>query len=167
MAGAAQVVAPRRLDSPQCASELLAIVGYLTADDGPLQGPPSRGGDVSPWHVRLLLKAAERLDDLDARLRGRVAFLVAGKDRGYRAPEGELELAGVALDTCRAAAWMVDALLAGDLPTSDEFEAMARAALAIYPALEAMRKLEATREETAGSALGPSGAALPGAGAAC
>jgi hypothetical protein len=97
--------------------------------------------------MRLLLKAAERLDDLDAHLRGRVTFLVAGKDRGYRAPDGELELAGVALDTCRAAAWMVDALLAGDLPTSDEFEAMGRAALAIYPAREAMRKLGAGRED--------------------
>jgi hypothetical protein len=72
---------------------------------------------------------------------------VAGKDRGYRAPEGELEVAGATLDTCRAAAWVVDALLAGDLPTIDEFDIMGRAALAIYPALEALWELGADPED--------------------
>ena len=110
---------------------------------------------MSPWHTRLLLKAAERLDDMDARLRGRVAFLVAGRDHGYRAPAGELELAGAALDTCRATSWVVDALLAGDLPTIDEFDIMGRAALAIYPALEALRKLNADPEEGRTLAAGP------------
>lgn len=132
-----------RLDSSQCATELLAIVAYLTSDDGPLQASPGPGMDVSPWHRPLLLKAAERLDIIDAYMRGRVAFLVAGRDWGYHASESELELAGTALDTCRATASLVEALLAGRLPTGSEFETMSTAALAIEPALAAMAASEA------------------------
>ena len=36
-------------------------------------------------------KAAERLEVVDAYMRARVSFLVAGKDRGYFAPEAELD----------------------------------------------------------------------------
>ena len=67
-------VARRRLDSAHCAGELLAIVAYITSSDGPLQALTKPGGAVSPWHQRLLLKAAERVDVIDAYLRGRVAF---------------------------------------------------------------------------------------------
>ena len=75
-------------------------------------------------------------------MRARVAFLVAGKDRGYHAPESELELAGTTLDACRAATSVVDALLAGRLPTRREFEAMSAAALAIDPGLAAMHDFQ-------------------------
>ena len=98
--------AGRALDAVQCAAELLAIVAYVTATDGPLQTSPGPAGMISPWHRRLLLKAAERLDVIDAFMRGRVAFLAAGGERGYYAPREQLELAGAVLDTCRAApAW--------------------------------------------------------------
>ena len=51
------------------------------------------------------------------------------------------------LDTCRAATSVVDGLLAGRLPTLHEFEAMSRTALAINPALDAMREVrEPSRE---------------------
>jgi hypothetical protein len=139
--------AERGLDSASCACEVLAIVAYITADDGPLQALPDPAGAVTPWHRRLLLKAMERLDVIDAFMRARVAFLVAGSERGYHVPEHELELAGVALDTCRAASSVVDDLLAGRLPTEHEFDVMSRTALAINPALDAMRKVrEHSRE---------------------
>ena len=108
--------AGRGLDSARCAAELLTIVAYITAGDGPLQSSPEPAGTVSPWHRRLLLKAMERLDVIDAYMRGRVAFLVAGRERGYYAPDQELELAGAALDTCRATVTVVDALLTGATP---------------------------------------------------
>ena len=142
-AAAGRAAILQRLDATECAGELLAIVSYITADDGPLGESRTPGADVSPWQRRLLAKASERLDVLDAVLRGRVAFLVAGRDSGYRTPEGELELVGVALDACRATAWVVDALLSGRLPSSHEFETMSRAALGIDPALTALRELEA------------------------
>ena len=137
--------AERGLDSARCADEVLAIVAYITADDGPLQALPDPAAAVTPWHRRLLLKAMERLDVIDAFMRARVAFLVAGRERGYHVPDRELELAGVALDTCRAATIVVDDLLAGRLPTDHAFEVMSRTALAINPALDAMR---AVREPT-------------------
>jgi hypothetical protein len=141
-AGGGDVAAHRRLDSPQCAEELLAIVAYVTSADGPLQDPADPEGHVSPWRRRLLHKASERLDVVDAYMRGRIAFLVAGRDRGYHAPENELELAGTVLDTCRATTSVVEALLAGRLPTSREFETMSSTALAINPALDAVRALD-------------------------
>ena len=128
------------LDAARCAAELLTIVAYITADDGPLQASPDPAGRVSPWHRRLLLKAMERLDIIDAYMRGRVAFLVAGPERGYHAPEEELELAGAALDTCRATTPVVDALLSGRLPTRPEFETMGQTALAINPALDRLSR---------------------------
>ncbi len=134
-----------QLDAAACASELLAIVAYVTSADGPLQDPRRPAEAVSPWHHRLLAKAAERLDVIDASMRARVAFLAAGRDRGYYAPEAEIELAGATLDTCRATASVVEALLAGRLPAIHEFEAMSRAALTINPALDAVREAEAPR----------------------
>jgi hypothetical protein len=133
----------RRLDSSDCAVEVLAIVAYLTSADGPLQDSPTAAQGVSPWHSRLLLKASERLTVVDAYMRGQVAFLVAGRDHGYHAPETELELAGAVLDTCRATMSVVDALVAGRLPTRREFETMSVAALAVNPALDAARRAEA------------------------
>lgn len=139
--------AERGLDSARCAGEVLAIVAFITADDGPLQAMPDPAGAVTPWHRRLLLKAMERLEIIDAFLRARVAFLVAGGAHGYHVPEQELELAGVTLDTCRAATTVVDGLLAGRLPTLHEFETMSGTALAINPALDAMLEVrEPSRE---------------------
>ena len=132
-----------RLDSTACATELLAIVAYVTSADGPLQEPRRTAVTVSPWHRRLLTKASERLEVVDTSMRARVAFLVAGKDRGYYAPEVEIRLAGASLDTCRATASVVEALLTGRLLAIHEFEAMSRAALMINPALDAMREVEA------------------------
>ena len=126
-----------RLELPDAANELLAIVRYVTADDGPLQATPGPSF-LSPWHERALHKALERLEVIDHFLRGRVAFFVAGKDHGYEPVEGELELAGAALDTCRATARVVDALLAGGLPTEPEYEAMSATTVRLYPALEAL-----------------------------
>jgi hypothetical protein len=134
--------AGQRLDSAGCAAEILAIVAYVTADDGPLQAAPGPAAATTPWHRRLLLKAAERLDVIDAFMRARVAFLVAGRERGYYAPEQEIELAGATLDTCRAAASVVEALLDARLPSEREFDAMCRAALTINPALDGVRALQ-------------------------
>jgi len=131
-------LASLRLELPDAATELLAIVRYLTASDGPLHSTPDDTGRLSPWYERVLLKAMERLEVIDVYLRGRVAFFVAGKDHGYGPFDGQLELAGAALDGCRAATAVVDALLAGRLPTTWEFESLADTALMIYPALEAI-----------------------------
>jgi hypothetical protein len=128
------------LDAAGCAAELLTIVAYITADDGPLQVSPDPAGTISPWHRRLLLKAMERLDIIDAYMRGRVAFLVAGPERGYHAPEQEFELAGATLDACRATTTVVDALLSGRLPTRSEFETMSLTALAVNPALDRLSR---------------------------
>ncbi len=138
LAGEARPVRPR-LELGDAATELLAIVGYITAIDGPLQAAPDSTDPPSPWHERALLKASERLDVLDAYLRGRVAFFVGGRDCGYGPFDKELELAAVALDDCRAATAVVEALLAGRLPQGWDFEAMGDTALRIYPALEAIR----------------------------
>jgi len=132
-------VVRHRLDLTHAVTELLSIVAYINADDGPLQALPGSAGGLSPWQRPLLLKAAERLDVIDAHLRGRVAFLVAGNDHGYHTFEWELELAGAALDTCRASTSVVQALLAERPPTEREFETMSTTALRVYPALAAMR----------------------------
>jgi len=125
-------------DAEHCAAELLSIIAYLTAPDGPLQAAPDPETPVSPWHERLLRKAAERLDVIDAFMRARVAFLAAGKDRGYHAPEAELELAGATLDATRAATTIVAALLDARLPSPHDFDAMSAAVLSIIPALDAL-----------------------------
>ncbi len=125
-------------DAEHCADELLSIVAYLTARDGPLQSAPDPTTPASPWHERLLRKAAERLEVIDAAMRARVAFLAAGKDRGYYAPEAELTLAGATLDATRAATTVVAALLEARLPLRHDFDAMSAAALRIIPALDAL-----------------------------
>ncbi len=132
---------PPRLELPDAAHELLAIVGFVTSDDGPLKAAPG-GGPLSPWHEQALEKALERLEVIDHYLRGRVAFFIAGKDHGYGPFGGELELAGAALDTCRAAARVVDALLAGRLPADPELEAMSVTMGRLHPALEALETSE-------------------------
>lgn len=124
---------PPRLELPEVSDELLAIVRYLTAPDGPLTQLPETGG-VSPWHERLLRKAAERLALIDTYLRGRFAFFVAAEDGGFGTFEREAELAGAALDNCRAVSIVVESLLAGDLPTAAEYDAMGDTALRIFPA---------------------------------
>ena len=62
---------------------------------------------------------------------------MAGKDHGYGSFEWEASLAAAALDTCRGASDVVDALLGGVEPTERQYEAMAFTALKVYPALRA------------------------------
>ena len=98
------------------------MVAYLTERDGPLQQPwTERSAPLPSLHERLLRKAAERLEVVDAYMRARVAFLVSGKDRGYYAPQVELDLAGATLDSARTAAAVVDVLLEGRLPTPQAY----------------------------------------------
>lgn len=122
-------------DLPAVATELLAIASYVTADDGPLQ-PIRAIGRLSPWHEPVLWKALERLRLIDTYLRGRVAFLVAGKDHGYSSFDSELALAAAALDNCRAATTIVENLLEGLRPSARQFDLMADTVLGIYSALE-------------------------------
>ncbi len=131
---AAEELLQPRLELEDTAEELLAIVRYLTGDDGPL-GSVADGGSLSRWHERLLLKAQERLDELDGFLRGRVAFFIAAPGHGYGSFERELALSGASLDTCRALSPVVDGLLSGHLPSEEQYEAVGHAALLIYPAL--------------------------------
>lgn len=70
------------LDPPNAAREFLEVVRYLTATNGPYTRPPD-SRHSSPWHEPVLAKALERLGVIDHYLRGRVALLVADKDRGY------------------------------------------------------------------------------------
>lgn len=126
-----------RLELPDAAVELLAMVRFLTASDGPLQ-QLAETGLSSPWHERVLLKAQERVEVIDHFLRGRVAFFVAGRDQGYGPFDGELELAGATLDTCRAIAMVVGRLLAEELPSERQFDLMGDAALKVYSALEGL-----------------------------
>lgn len=135
---------PPRLELPDAAHELLAIVGFVTSDDGPLKAA-LHGDPLSPWHKQVLEKALERLEVIDHYLRGRVAFFMAGKDHGYGPFGGELELAGAALDTCRAAARMVDALLAGRQLADAELEAMGVTTGRLHPALAALENSESSR----------------------
>lgn len=123
---------PRRLDLPDASTELLAIIAYLTAVDGPL----GASSGLLLWHERLLLKAQERLEAIDGYLRGRVAFLVAGRDHGYDFFAVDLEIAAAALDTCRATTLVVKTLLAGRLPSDREVALMGETALRIYAVLE-------------------------------
>jgi hypothetical protein len=127
-----KALAQLRMHLPDVATELLTIVGYLTAADGPL----AESDRLLSWHERLLLKAMERLELIDGYLRGRVAFFVAGKDRGYDFFGSDLEVAAAALDTCRATTRVVETLLSGRLPSECEAAWMGDAALRIYTALE-------------------------------
>lgn len=124
-----------RLELPDAANELLAMVRFLTARDGPLQ-QLAETGMSSPWHERVLSKAQERLEALDAFLRGRVAFFVAGRNAGYGVMEAELDVAGAALDASRAITAVVDKLLEEELPTGREFDRMSEATTKIFAALE-------------------------------
>lgn len=127
-----KALAQLRMCLPDVATELLAIVGYLTAADGPLAASDRLLG----WHERLLRKAMERLEVMNGYLRGRVAFFVAGKDRGYDFYGSDLEVAAAALDACRATTLVVETLLSGRLPSECEAAWMGDAALKIYAALE-------------------------------
>jgi hypothetical protein len=124
-----------RLELPDAANELLAMVRFLTEPDGPVRQLAATGLS-SPWHERVLVKALERLETLDGFLRGRVAFFVAGRTQGYGVFDFELDVAGAALDASRAITTVVAALLAGTLPTERQFDLMGELTLKIYAALE-------------------------------
>lgn len=123
-----------RLELPDAANELLAMVRFLTEPDGPVRQLAATGLS-SPWHERVLVKAQERLETLDPFLRGRVAFFIAGRTQGYGAFEAELDVAGAALDASRAITTVVTALLAETLPTEKQFDQMGELTLKIYAAL--------------------------------
>jgi hypothetical protein len=123
-----------RLDLPDVAIELLEIVAYLTAADGPLT---ATDGSWS-WHERLLLKAKERLELIDSYLRGRVTFFAAGKDRGYEFFDSDVKVASAALDTGRAALRVVETVLARRLPSERDIETMGDAALRVCALLDAL-----------------------------
>ena len=122
------------LDLRDVSIEILEIVGYLIAPDGPLAG----ASGLSSWHGRLLQKAMERLELIDGYLRGRVAFLVAGKGHGYDFFDTDLRIAAAALDSCRATTLVVETVLAGTLPSEQAVGAMGDAAIRIYTVLEAI-----------------------------
>ena len=131
----------RRLELPDAANELLSIVRYVAADEGPSRAARD-DHQLSSWDEEVLLKALERLEVIDHFLRGRVAFLVAGKDHGYGPCEGELELAGAALDACRAAVRVVDATLEGRPLSEHELSLMNATAEKIRPALGPLESCE-------------------------
>ncbi len=124
-----------RLELPDAANELLAMVRFLTAADGPVRQLADTGMS-SPWHERVLVKALERLEALDGFLRGRVAFFVAGRQHGYGVLETELDVAGAALDANRALTVVVESLLRDELPTERQFDRMSEATMRIFAALE-------------------------------
>lgn len=126
-----------RLELPDAANELLSIATFLTAPDGPIQ-QLAEAGVSSPWHERVLRKAAERVVVLDHFLRGRVAFFVAGRGQGYGVFDEELEVAGAALDTCRAVTAVLEDLLDGDLPSVQQIRRVGDAAARACAALETL-----------------------------
>jgi hypothetical protein len=80
----------------------------------------------------------ERIAVIEHFLRGRIAHLVSGTERGEGLFDAEVELAEADLDASRALATVVDRLVAGDVPTEGEFDLMGDTTLRIYAALEAL-----------------------------
>lgn len=126
-----------RLGLPQAADELLAMVTYLTAGDGPLDAVASTGrlGDV---HPRVLVRMRERVDVIANFLRARISFFVTARREGDDVYGAELELAGANLVASRALVLVVDRLVSGALPSEAEFDRLGDAALGIYSAMEAL-----------------------------
>jgi len=124
-----------RLGLPQAADELLAMVTYLTAADGPLEVVASTGrlGDL---HPRVLARMQERADVIANFLRARISFFITARleDDSFGA---ELELAGANLVASRALVLVIERLVAGVLPSETEFDQLGDAALKIYSAVEA------------------------------
>ena len=126
-----------RLELPDAATELLSIATFLTGPDGPIR-QLAETGISSPWHERVLHKAAERLVVLDHFLRGRVAFFVAGRGQGYGVFDEELEVAGAALDTCRAVTAVLEDLNDGELPSVQQIRRLGDSAARVCAALETL-----------------------------
>ena len=126
-----------RLELPDAANELLSIATFLTAPDGPVRQLAATRIS-SPWHERVLRKAQERIAVLDHFLRGRVAFFVAGRGQGYVFFDDELEVAGAALDMCRAVTAVVERLLEGELPSAQQVRRLGDSATMVGEALEAL-----------------------------
>jgi len=126
-----------RLGLPQAAHELLAMVTYLTAGDGPLEAVAAMGrlGDV---HPRVLARMRERVEVIANFLRARISFFITERRRDPDSFGAELELAGANLVASNALALVVDRLISGALPSETEFDRLGDAALGIYAALEAL-----------------------------
>ena len=126
-----------RLGLPQAADELLAMVTYLTAGDGPLQAVASTGrlGDV---HPRVLVRMRERVEVIADFLRARISFFITWRRQDTESFGAELELAGANLVASRALARVIDRLASGGLPSEAEFDQLGDAALKIYSAVEAL-----------------------------
>ena len=126
-----------RLGLPEAAHELLAMVGFLTAPDGPLREVAATGRP-SDLHRRVLVKALERADVIANFLRGRISFFMTWRHQDPGSYSVELELAGSTLAASRALALVIDRLLGGALPAEAEFDQLGDAALRIYAALETL-----------------------------
>lgn len=126
-----------RLGLPQAADELLAMVTYLTAADGPLEAlaSTSRVGDL---HSRVLVRMRERVDVIANFLRARVSFFVTARREDPDSFGAELGLAGANLVASGALALVIDRLVSDALPSEREFDRLGDAALGIYAALEAL-----------------------------
>ena len=126
-----------RLGLPQAAHELLAMVTYLTAGDGPLEAVAATGrlGDL---HPRVLARMRERVDVIANFLRARISFFVTARREDVDAFDAELELAGANLVASRSLAVVIDRLISGALPDEAEFDRLGDAALGIYSAVEAL-----------------------------
>ena len=127
-----------RLGLPESANELLAMLGFLTAADGPLQQLAESGG-LDARNDEVLVRMRPRIDVIGDFLRARIAALVDGQPQGSGTFAVEIALAGANLDTSRALAAVVERVLTRDAPTDEEFDLLADEALGIYAALEALQ----------------------------
>jgi hypothetical protein len=127
-----------RLGLPESANELLAMLTFLTAADGPLQ-QLAESGRLDARNDEVLVRMRPRIDVIGDFLRARIAALVDGQPQGAGTFAAEIALAGANLDTSRALATVVERVLTREAPTDEEFDLLADEALGIYAALEALQ----------------------------
>jgi hypothetical protein len=126
-----------RLGLPESANELLAMLAFLTASDGPLRQLAATGR-LDRRNHRSLVGMRRRIGIIGEFLRAREGFFIAAPAYGEGPFEAELALAQANLGTCRALNTVVERLLTRTVPLEAEFERMAGEALGIYSALEAI-----------------------------
>lgn len=124
-----------RLGLPESAGELLAMLGFLTAANGPLQ-QLAETGRLGARNHDALVRMRPRIAIIGDFVRARIAAFADGPQQGAGAFDVELALAGANLDTSRALAVVVEKVLAGETPTDHEFDLLADKTLGIYAALE-------------------------------
>lgn len=126
-----------RLGLPESAHELLTMLGFLTAADGPIR-QLAETGRLDARNDEALVRMRPRIDVIADFLRARIAALADGQPQRAGAFAVEIALAGANLDTSRALAVVVERVLTRDAPTDEEFDLLAAEALGIYAALEAL-----------------------------